>query len=76
MLPSHDQDGCGSGNDTFPPLPPGDVEHEHAPDTGCDEISPSSHGEEESEDCSFLQTLNCNHPKPTQGGGGVTWVSL
>ena len=21
MLPSHDQDGCGSGNDTFPPCP-------------------------------------------------------
>lgn len=39
------------------PSSPGDVEHEHASDSRCDEISSSVHGEEESKDSGLLQTL-------------------
>lgn len=47
------------GTPTIPIDPfPGHVEHEHASDSGSDEIGSGCHGEETPQDNSFLQTLN------------------
>jgi len=49
--------------------PPGDVEHEHAADGRRHQVCTGVHGEEESEDCSLLQTLNPDPPLTPDRGG-------